>query len=361
MTTDTFFLLLASLLAVPICWSIPRDFRDDGVALFTFAVLAWLSLISALWLAVSSCVTVWALAATRRSRNPNVIYGVAIAVILFPWLFAREFEAWQMIGAAYFTLRNLHVLLDGWMDRDGSEVSLREMMHYQFYLPVLTAGPIHRLPTFRRSLRLRRFDRSEVAVGAERALLGLAMAAILGTGVMGSVQMRSMDLISNHHPFLRDWLASVLHWVQLYFVFAGLSGYAVGVSQMMCLNIEENFNRPFLSSSLLDFWSRWHITLSSWCRDYVFQPATAATRRPIVGLTAAMLAIGLWHETSVYYLLWSSWQVLGIVLNRLLMGLSAELGLTLHASASKIATPIAILTWLSLARPVINLVLGAGQ
>lgn len=357
MTADVFFLLLASLLAVPLCWLLPRRYRDDGVALFTFAVLASLSLISALWLAVSSALTVGALYAARSFPYPNAIYVTAAMATLLPWLFTRELEVWQMIGAAYFTLRNLHVLLDGWMNRETSEVSLREIMHYQFYAPVLTAGPIHRLPNFRRELRLRRFDGNAVAAGAERALLGLAMAGILGTGVMGSVQVRSLSLVGDTHPFLQDWLTSLVHWVQLYFVFAGLSGFAVGVSQMMCLRIEENFDRPFLARDLIDFWSRWHITLSMWCRDYVFQPVTAATRHPVIGLVAAMLAIGLWHETSVYYVLWGVWQALGIVLNRMLVQPLNRLAVKLPQFITAIAAPISILTWLTLASPVINLVL----
>lgn len=358
MTADTLYLLLAALLAVPLCWLLPTALRDDGVAVYTLVVLASLSLITAAWLLLSSALTVLAVARARQSARPGVIYALTGGLLLLGLLVPRELEQWQLVGVAYFTLRNLHVLLDSWMGKSGTPPNLREMMHYQFFLPVIVIGPIHRMPEFLRNLRMRRLDGATLAAGAERALLGFAMASILGSGVMGSGDVRGLSTAAGLHPFLRDWIASALDWVQLYFVFAGLSGFAVGVSLMMGLRIEENFNRPYLSRSLQDFWTRWHISLSLWCRDYVFYPVMAATRSPVLGLLAAMLCIGLWHETSVYYLLWSLWQVIGIILNRVLIGAMASRGLALPGRVAAVAVPVAILVWLSLAKPVIGVLLG---
>ena len=78
----------------------------------------------------------------------------------------------------------------------------------------------------------------------------------------------------------------------MFFSFAGLTSLALGLSLMMGLKLEENFNRPWAAKNLIDFWSRWHMTLSNWCRDYVFYPVTAITRLPVVGLLLAMLAMG---------------------------------------------------------------------
>jgi alginate O-acetyltransferase complex protein AlgI len=270
-------------------------------------------------------------------------------VLLAGLLAPREWPAWQLLGAAYFTLRNLHVLLDGWMS--GSQgPGLRAMLQYQFFLPVLVAGPIHRFPNFRRALSYRRFDRTEIAAGAERALLGLAQATILGVALMGRTPV---VLGAPGQGFWSDWALSAAGWIQLYFVFAGLSSFAVGVSRMMGIAIEENFNNPFASRSLLEFWTRWHMSLSFWARDYVFQPVSAATRQPIVGLAAAMLVIGIWHETSIYYVLWSGWQVTGVVLNRLLSAWADRRGFHLSDRLRSLMGPLAVLGWLSLAQPLI--------
>ena len=98
-------------------------------------------------------------------------------------------------------------------------------------------------------------------------------------------------------------LASAADWVQIYFIFGGFGALALGLALMMGLVVEENFDRPWAARNLIEFWTGWHITLSLWCRDYVFQVVTAFSRSPLLGLTAAMTAIGLWHEVSVYYFL----------------------------------------------------------
>jgi alginate O-acetyltransferase complex protein AlgI len=275
-------------------------------------------------------------------------------VLLAGLLIPRERPSWELVGAAYYTLRNLHVLLDGWMERDRLP-TLREMLRYQFFLPVLVVGPIHRLPNFRRALNQRRLNHTDLALGAERALLGLAQVTIVGTVLMQPVQRWAARGVEG---FWEYWLLSAVEWVQLYFVFAGLSSFAVGASRMMGLTIEENFDRPFAARSLLDFWTRWHISLSRWCRDYVFQPVTAALRSPLAGLAAAMLAIGLWHETSAYYVLWGLWQVVGIVLNRVVLVQAERHGLVLPSWLGAILAPVLLLAWLSLARPVIQMLLG---
>jgi alginate O-acetyltransferase complex protein AlgI len=358
MAAETLFLLVAALLAVPLCWLLPTRLRDDGISIYTILVIAILSFPTAVWLVVSSTLTIFTLSRSARSPRPNALYAGAAVILVAGLLIPRDLEQWQLVGAAYFTLRNLHVLLDGWMGRNIITPSLRQMMHYQFFLPLVAVGPIHRMPTFLRSLRMRRLHGASLAAGAERALLGLAMASILGAGLMGSVEYRAAAALTEAPLFIRDWAGSALDWVQLYFVFAGLSSFAIGLSLMMGIKIEENFNRPLQSRDLLDFWTRWHMSLSLWCRDYVFQPVTAATRRPFLGLAAAMLAIGLWHETSAYYVMWSAWQILGIALNRLLISSMISRGLALPGFAAKILSPFAILAWLSIAKPVIGLIEG---
>jgi alginate O-acetyltransferase complex protein AlgI len=97
---------------------------------------------------------------------------------------------------------------------------------------------------------------------------------------------------------------------------------------------------------------RWHMSLTGWCRDYVFRPVTALSRSALIGLFAAMLAVALWHEFSGYYVLWAAWQVLGVVLTRLAMG-----GIRFDRAPSAVAAvfgPLIVLGWLSLARPVLT-------
>ena len=124
-------------------------------------------------------------------------------------------------------------------------------------------------------------------------LFGLAQVVVLGGWFVSQVESKVLLNIFQIENFFSDWIHSALNWVEIYFVFAGYSSIALGLSLMMGLRLEENFNRPWAAKNLIDFWLRWHMTLSLWVRDYVFQPVTALTRSPVVGVTAAMLAIGL--------------------------------------------------------------------
>jgi alginate O-acetyltransferase complex protein AlgI len=347
------WLVLASLCAVPLSWLLPRRWAMDGVAAFSVLALAAVSWPSAMWLLLSSAMTVGALRLAAQVRRPGWVHAGCAAVLVCGFVLPRERPGWEMAGAAYFTLRNLHVLLDGWMGRTQGP-GLREMWRYQCFLPVLAVGPIHRLASFSRELAIRRLAPADLAQGAERALLGLAMATILGSSLMQPWLRAWGPKAEGPDAFWWVWALSAAQWIQLYLVFAGLSGFAVGVSRMMGIRLEENFDRPFLSRSLLDFWQRWHISLSSWCRDYVFQPVSVATRSPFWGLMAAMLVIGLWHEASVYYVLWSAWQVIGMVLNRQLVAWSSRRGWRLHARWQACLAPVCVLGWLSLARPVLQ-------
>jgi alginate O-acetyltransferase complex protein AlgI len=101
---------------------------------------------------------------------------------------------------------------------------------------------------------------------------------------------------------------------------------------------------------------RWHMTLTRWCRDYVFRPVAALTRSAPAGLVLAILAIGLWHEFSVYYVLWSVWQVLGVALTRVALRWLPVA--RLPDVVGRVLGPVSVLGWLSLARPVINLAMG---
>jgi alginate O-acetyltransferase complex protein AlgI len=258
------------------------------------------------------------------------------------------------IGAAYFTLRNIHVLLDWWM-RKLSRPGIGRLLRYQFFLPVLAIGPIHRIQNFERECERRRFDVQQFYAGAERALLGLALAVTAGFAADRIGKLISKSQID----FWHDWLHSGLNWIELYLTFSGFSSLAIGLALMMGIRLEENFNRPFLAVNLVEFWTRWHITLSMWCRDYVFDPVTAVTRSPVVGVTLAMIVMGLWHEASLYYLLWALWQMTGIVGSQVLQSWFGHSPDSAPGLTVRVAGPIAVFSWLSLANPVITRVLGS--
>lgn len=356
-TLELLFLLMASLALVPITRLMPAAQFAGAVAIVTACTVFVLSPLSAIWLVGSSSLTWVAMVVGERSGRRDLVTALWAAILIFALLLSRGTTLFLWVGAAYFTLRNLHLLFDWWMGRLANP-GLGRILRYQLFLPVIVAGPIHRFQNFERQLARRRNDVSEIAAGAERVLLGLAQALLLGNWLVKNIDLLIKQSNFCANPFLAQWCASILDWMALYFIFAGFSSTALGLSLMLGLRLEENFNRPYLARNLIDFWSRWHITLSQWCRDYVFQPVTAITRSPVLGVFAAMAAIGLWHEASAYYLLWSGWQALGLILTRLMQNLLSRPGMPkLPDGLLRASGPLVVLAWLSLARPVITMTL----
>lgn len=357
MSPEILALSIAALIGVPLVWATPRRLAWDALAAWTALVLALLSPLAAGWAlgaAVGTPVAMMLGDRWGRQGLVTLIWGTLLISVLF---LARGWTGVLWIGGAYFTLRNLHVLFDWWLGR-MEKPGLRRHLRYQLVLPLLAVGPIHRIQHFERQCDRRRWDTAVFFTGAERALFGVAMAVVLG-GWLCSHLEHLMSRISAPWPaFWRDWLLSAAAWVRLYFTFAGFSGLALGLTLMMGLRLEENFNHPWKARNLIDFWTRWHITLSQWCRDYVFQLVAAITRSPLTGLTAAMIAMGLWHETSGYYVLWSFWQVMGIVATRKIQDWWLRRGIpSLPGKISLVLGPICVFGWLSLAHPVLTRVL----
>jgi alginate O-acetyltransferase complex protein AlgI len=348
-------LLLLALASVAIAWLVPAPWALDAVAAWTALTLALVAPESALWLLAAAIVTPVMLRFGEYSGQRNLVAAVWSLVLLSAFVFARLTPGILWIGGAFFTLRALHVVGDWWMGKLAVP-PLRAHLRYQLFLPVIVSGPIHRFETFERQTHRRRWDAAMFFSGMERALIGAFSAFVIG-GFGFSRIHDAVDNRTGHWPvFFHEWAGSVVEWIALYFSFAGFTSVALGLSLMIGLRLEENFDRPWVARNLIDFWLRWHMTLTRWCRDYVFRPVAAVTRSAPAGLALAILAIGLWHEFSVYYVLWSVWQVLGVALTRAAMRWLPMW--RVPDTVGRVLGPVSVLGWLSLARPVINLVTG---
>lgn len=352
MTALSTLVILAALLAVPLAW-LGRERGIDLVALLCAAVLAWVSPLSAAWIVGLGIGLPLAMRLAERQGWRAPLAAVAALVVLGAFASAQLSPGIVWIGGAFFTLRQLHVIAEWWMGRMEAP-TVAGHLRYQLFLPALFVGPVHRLPAFERQCQRRRWDRIEFLNGAERVLIGAFSAEFVGNVVVAQLRARMAHALSEASPFLRDWALSAADWVMLFFNFAGMTAIALGIALMMGVRLEENFNRPWLAKDLLDFWSRWHMSLTNWCRDYVYRPVMALTRSTLAGLVAAMLAIGLWHEISFYYVLWSFWQTLGVVLSRTIL---PKIALPLPSWLRRVLAPLVILAWLALARPMIGLLL----
>jgi len=347
-TGASVYLILCSLLGVVFVWTLPRGIGLNVVAILALISISALSPASGLWLVCTSLITVLIVRHYRAKKFRGIVVSSYSIILVFLLFASREMSNLFWVGGAYFTLRHLHVLLEWWMGRLQIP-TIGEYLKYNLFLPVLMAGPIHRLDNFQRQVRRQRITAANIFNGAERALFGLAQAVVVPAALV-QLQMASAAYIESWNLFLQHWIEGGFEWLQLFFSFAGLTSLALGLSLMMGLKIEENFNRPWAARNLIDFWSRWHMTLSNWCRDYVFYPITAITRLPIIGLLMAMLAMGLWHDSSAYYVLWAVWQSLGIFMTHVALRFPSALR---SGHLKQIIGAVSVYLWLSLTKPVV--------
>ncbi len=341
-------------LFLPVAWSLPPRVSEFLLCLLTAAFIAAVSWPSLVWLAVTSVAVPALMVAGDASGRRGMFTAASSASLVILLLVLRDLPIAVWIGLSYFTLRHVHVLMDWWMGV-LPRPSLGSYLRYQFFLPVLMAGPIHRFQNFEQQIAFRRWMPAQAFEGAERILIGMFQVVAIGEWIMHRARLGLEKDILSWPSFAYEWAMSGLYWVDLFFTFSGLSSIAIGMAMLWGVKIEENFNKPWRATNLIDFWTRWHMTLSLWCRDYVFRPFTAMSRRPAVGAILAMIAIGLWHGATPYWVTWGIWQGLGLILTRVVQstGLLPE-----NSRATRVVGFSFVAVWLTLARPLSVTLLG---
>ena len=216
------------------------------------------------------------------------------------------------LGLSYYSLRCVHYVIERYKGTLAPH-SAADVGSYLLFLPTLLAGPIHRFGSFHRDSRRRRWNSRLFAEGLERILYGYVKIAFLSNYVVSQGLDTIVREFSPHHPSASVYLSIIKNGLNGYLQFSGYSDVAVGFGLLLGYRVMENFNWPFVRKNIAEFWASWHISLSSWCRDYVYMVVISVARRPALAALASMLAIGLWHEVSYRYLAWGLYNGAGIV------------------------------------------------
>lgn len=298
-------------------WMVPNRAKNLIVTGLGVAGLTLLSPASAIALEIIVLVVGVGLADGKGGRALRCVSMLVLGFVLYKVLLrANPFDQTvALIGFVYAVPRAVHVLVDS-KYRQLERPSLGLLHSYFWFFPTLIIGPIHRLEAFRRSLRRRRFDVPQIASGLERILIGLLSVKVLADWMVSGRLGRAIEPLAEERPGLGSLLASVEYGLNLYFTFAGWSAVAIGTAAIFGFEVSENFDRPFTKRNLAEFWRSWHMSLTSWTRDFVYQPVAATTRRPALAIVATMFAIALWHEFSPRYLIWALWHAVGLLIHR---------------------------------------------
>lgn len=308
-----FILLLTVFTAL--YWTCPKGWRLSLAALAGLLGLIWVAPVSA---AICLVLTLMTYVLAPRIKTLGRAYG--IAVFLFASLvvgreLALDFAAQQSIlpwlGAAFYTLRAIHYLLAS-VQRQLPAHTLADYLRYMFFPPALLIGPVQRFADFEREARRSRFDPHYFSAGLERLLFGYAKIVLFANYLVATKFSYWVNQIPE--GAVHSYLHCLEYGLNLYFKFAGYSDIAIGFALLLGIRLPENFNFPFFARNIAEFWKRWHISVSTWCRDHVNYPLYARYRSSAVAALAAMLVLGLWHESSARYLLWGAYHGVGIMI-----------------------------------------------
>lgn len=225
------------------------------------------------------------------------------------------------IGISFYTFQTMSYTIDVYR---GEVTPQRNIINFGMYVclfPQLIAGPIVRYRDVQQQMTGRRLDWESVEAGLMRFLMGLAKKVLLANQV-GEIYEMIAGLGGELSTGLA-WLGAICYTFQIYFDFSGYSDMAIGLGRMFGFHFPENFDHPYESRSVTEFWRRWHMTLSGWFRDYVYIPLGGNRKglpRQIFNLLIVWFLTGLWHGAGWNFVLWGLYYFVFLVLEKVVLG-----------------------------------------
>ncbi len=305
-------LFMAILVCIPLialAWSLPEKWQMFPVVISTALFIGYVSPVSLFILFSTTVITYYTLKNYKSQPAATLIIIMLVGSILLfyklqPVLHFSNTINWIFpLGLSYYSFRQIHYAIEEYKKKLPAH-SISDYFIYLFFLPTMLVGPINLFQPFLKDLRKRRWDSLLFSSGLERILYGLIKVCVIGNYLLSYRFNLFCNTIAVKYEWLITYLQIFKFTANAYFQFAGYSDIAIGLSMLFGFKIIENFNYPFLSPNIAEFWKRWHISLSSWCREYVFYPFLGITRNAIISITLSMIVLGIWHEVSLRYLLW---------------------------------------------------------
>jgi len=222
------------------------------------------------------------------------------------------------IGISFYTFQNMSYILDVYRGDTQVQKNVASYATYLCLFPQLIAGPIVRYRDVDRELRSRTITLEQVSYGAVRFAAGLGKKVLLAN-TLG--QLAEMTVAEGSVVF--SWLRAIAYALQIYFDFSGYSDMAIGMGAMMGFRFLENFDYPYLSRSVTEFWRRWHMSLGGWFRDYVYIPmggSRTTKGKWLRNVLIVWMLTGIWHGASWNFLLWGLYYGVLLLIEKLWLG-----------------------------------------
>ncbi|MCD7813173.1 MAG: MBOAT family protein [Lachnospiraceae bacterium] len=347
MVFSSLLFLFRFLPAVLLCYYlVPRRARNLVLFLFSLVFYAWgepVYIILMLFTILVSFAGGIAVDAMKSGGRPKaarnaLIVSLAVSLSLLAFFKYADFaigtvntltgaglELLNMalpIGISFYTFQTMSYTIDVYRGEARVQKNLISYGAYVVMFPQLIAGPIVQYKTIDAELRGRRETPEEFAQGVHRFLLGLGKKVLLANNA-GELWDTITALTVSEVPALTAWMGLAAYTLQIYFDFSAYSDMAIGLGQMFGFHFPENFNCPYISRSITEFWCRWHISLSTWFREYVYIPLggnRVSRGRHIRNLMIVWLLTGFWHGASWNFVAWGVYYGVLLVLEKYVSG-----------------------------------------
>lgn len=226
------------------------------------------------------------------------------------------------IGISFYTFQALSYVIDVYREHNKAQKNIINLALYISFFPQLIAGPIVKYHDIDTQITERTENLENISYGIKRFIYGLSKKVILANMFALSCDEILKQPIGDIGTALA-WLAAVLYTLQIYYDFSGYSDMAIGLGHMFGFKFLENFNYPYISKSVQEFWRRWHISLSTWFKEYLYIPLGGNRKGKYftyLNLLIVFFATGLWHGASFNFILWGLWHGFFLIIERVFLG-----------------------------------------
>jgi len=223
------------------------------------------------------------------------------------------------IGISFFTFQALSYVIDVYRKETKSQTNIINYAMYIALFPQLIAGPIVRYIDIENQINKRLHSINHFTQGISIFIIGLAKKVLIANNV-ALIADHIFSMSSTEIGFSYAWIGIIAYSLQIYFDFSGYSDMAVGLGKMFGFDFVKNFNYPYIATSIQDFWRRWHISLSTWFRDYLYIPLGGNKKgntRTYFNLIVVFALCGIWHGASWVFLLWGLWHGVFLIVERI--------------------------------------------
>ena len=244
--------------------------------------------------------------------NCNSVFGTQIPLLNLP----------LPIGISFYTFQTMSYSIDVYRGEVKAQKNLLDFAVFVTMFPQLIAGPIVKYKTAAPFLNRRSHSVETAAYGIRRFVVGLAKKVLFANNA-GLIWTEISAMNLSELPAATAWFGIIAYALQIYFDFSGYSDMAIGLGAMVGFEFPENFNYPYISRSITEFWRRWHISLSTWFKEYVYIPLGGNRKglpRQILNLLIVWALTGIWHGANWNFLLWGLWFGFFLILEKLVLG-----------------------------------------